>query len=171
MKWKTLGDVEVADIVQWVKEAAADGQEVHIGTDSLQTGRYTQFVTVIAILTPSKGGRAAFARKVVKRITQLRERLLQEVWTSVELALQLSESVKGELTVHVDANPDEKFMSSKYVQELVGLVVGSGFRALMKPDSWAATHAADHVVRVKGKLPQNVLRYEASGRTAQVAKR
>ena len=37
--------------------------------------------------------------------------------------------------------------SSAYVQELVGLVVGQGFKALIKPESWAATHAADHVVR------------------------
>ena len=38
-----------------------------------------------------------------------------------------------------------------YVQELVGLVVGQGFKALIKPESWAASHAADHVVRAQGK--------------------
>lgn len=168
MKWMTVNDVEIPDIEQWVKEAAQSGQAVHIGTDSLQTGRYTQFVTVIAILTPMKGGRAAYVRKVVPRINVLRDRLLQETWISTELALSLSEHVKGELTVHVDANPDERFKSSKYVKELVGLVVGSGFRVLIKPDSWAATHGADHIVRVKGKLPQNVLRYESSA--ARMAK-
>jgi predicted RNase H-related nuclease YkuK (DUF458 family) len=43
--------------------------------------------------------------------------------------------------------------SSAYVQELVGLVVGQGFKALIKPQSWAASHAADHVVRTFGKRP------------------
>jgi hypothetical protein len=43
--------------------------------------------------------------------------------------------------------------SSAYVQELEGLVVGQGFKALIKPESWAASHAADHVVRIHGKLP------------------
>jgi predicted RNase H-related nuclease YkuK (DUF458 family) len=42
-----------------------------------------------------------------------------------------------------------RFKSSAYVQELVGLVVGQGFKALIKPESWAASHAADHVVRAK----------------------
>lgn len=147
MKWRTLSGEEIPDIAEFVKAASASGQVVHIGTDSLQTGRYTQFVTVVAVLTPSKGGRAAYAREIVPRITSLRERLLREVWKSVELGMTLGSLVPGELNIHVDANPEEKHMSSKYVQELVGLVVGQGFKALIKPDSWAATHAADHVVR------------------------
>jgi hypothetical protein len=158
VKWKTLADVEVPDIVQFVKAAAAAGQAVHVGTDSLQTGRYTQFVTVVAVLTPSKGGRALYSREIVPRMTSLRERLMKEVWRSVELGMQLAPVLPDhvELNIHVDANPDERYMSSKYVQELVGLVVGQGFRALIKPDSWAATHAADHIVRVKGKTPRHL---------------
>ena len=147
MKWKTVSGTEVPDIEQFVVEASKNGQAVHIGTDSLQTGRYTQFVTVVAVLTPHKGGRAAYARRIVPRIDSLRERLLKEVWQSVELGLVLAGHVAGELTVHIDANPSEKHMSSRYVQELTGLVVGQGFAAQIKPHAWAATHAADHIVR------------------------
>ncbi len=153
--WKTLGETKIPDILQFVGEASKDGQAVHIGTDSLQTGRFTQFVTVVVILTPRKGGRVAYRREVMQRITSLRERLLKEVWKSVDLGLQLTSIVKGDLTVHIDANPVVKHKSSAYVQELVGLVVGQGFKALIKPDSWAASHAADHVVRAQGKLPRN----------------
>lgn len=67
--------------------------------------------------------------------------------------MELSPIVKGELTVHIDANPVVKHKSSAYVQELVGLVMAQGFKALIKPDSWAATHAADHIVRTAGKMP------------------
>lgn len=147
MKWKTLSGEEVPDIAEFVRVAAKSGQAVHVGTDSLQTGRYTQFVTVVAVLTPSKGGRAAYSRSITPRITSLRERLLKEVWRSVELGMKLAEVVPGELTIHVDANPDERHFSSKYVQELVGLVVSQGFKALIKPESWCATHAADWTVR------------------------
>lgn len=154
--WKTLNDVPVPDISQFVKDAARQGQAVHVGTDSLQTGKYTQFVTVVVILTPQKGGRVAYKRSVVPRIKALRQRLLEETWRSVELALQLTGDVPGELTVHIDANPVQTHKSSAYVQELVGMVVGSGFKALIKPNSWAASHAADHVVRFKGKLPVGV---------------
>lgn len=157
-KWKTLNGEPIKDIVQFVKESTQHGQIVHVGTDSLQTGRYTQFVTVVVILSPrtdgvGHGGRVFYTREIVPRVTQLRERLMKEVWRSVELAMQLQGS--HDLTVHIDANPDAKHMSSKYLQELVGLVVGCGFKALWKPDSWAATHAADHVVRIKGKMPRS----------------
>jgi len=154
-RWRTISDVAVPDIEQFVAEASASGQEVHIGTDSLQKGKVTQFVSVIAVLNPPKGGRAVYTQKIVPRIKSLRERLMQEVWLSVELGLRLSPKIKGDLTVHIDANANAKFMSSRYLQELVGLVVSQGFRALWKPDSWAATHCADHVVRIKGKVPKS----------------
>jgi uncharacterized protein len=153
--WKTLNEVRIPDLAQFVREASSAGQAVHIGTDSLQSGRFTQFVTVVVILTPRKGGRVAYRREVVPRIASLRERLLREVWKSVDLGLQFSPIVKGELTVHIDANPVVTHKSSAYIQELVGLVVGQGFKALIKPESWAASHAADHVVRTQGKLPRS----------------
>jgi uncharacterized protein len=151
--WKTLGEDRIPDILEFVTNASRDGQAVHVGTDSLQAGRFTQFVTVVVILSPRKGGRVAYQREVVPRITSLRQRLLKEVWRSVDLALQFTPIVNGELTVHIDANPVVAHKSSAYVQELVGLVVGQGFKALIKPDSWAASHAADHIVRTHGKLP------------------
>lgn len=73
----------------------------------------------------------------------------------MDLGLQFSPVVKGDLTVHIDANPVVIHKSSRYVQELVGLVVGQGFKAVIKPESWAASHAADHIVRSQGKLPRN----------------
>jgi predicted RNase H-related nuclease YkuK (DUF458 family) len=156
--WKTLNEVPISDILQFVRDASRDGQAVHLGTDSLQTGRFTQFVTVVVILTPMKGGRVAYRREVTPRIPSLRERLLTEVWKSVDLGLKFSPVVKGDLTVHIDANPVVSHKSSAYVHELVGLVVGQGFRALIKSESWAASHAADHVVRTHGKLPRGVSR-------------
>lgn len=155
LMWRTLNEEPIADIVAWVKAAADKGQVVHIGTDSMQTGRYTQFVTVVAVLTPTKGGRAAYLREVKPRIASLRERLLAEVWRSVSLGLDLTQVVPGELTVHIDANDNLIHKSSRYVHELVGAVVSQGFKAEIKPNAWCASHAADHIVRHKGKLPRS----------------
>lgn len=146
--WKTLTGRPVADVVEFVREHAREGQVVHLGTDSLQLRRHTRFVTVVAILTPGRGGRAIWAGASVPRIASLRERLLREVWLSVELGLRLEPVVPGPLHVHIDANPVERHKSSAYVQELVGLVVSQGFRAVIKPESWAASRAADRLVRV-----------------------
>lgn len=163
--WKTLGGDPIPDILRFVENTANNGQAVHIGTDSLQVSRYSQFVTVLVILTPGKGGRVAYTREVVPRIKSLRARLFGEVWRSVGLGMQISGLVPGGLTVHVDANPQPQHKSSAYLQELVGLVVGQGFRVQIKPDAWAASHCADHLVRTQGKLP--VLHFGASsnGRT------
>jgi len=155
-RWRTLGGQTVDDVVAFVREATAGGQIVHVGTDSLQAGKLAQFCTVIAILTPGKGGRAIYRREIARRFTSLRERLFKEVWLSIEVALELAPVVKGDLTVHVDANPIEKHASSRWVQELVGLVVSQGFAVRIKPDAWAASALADHVVRHHGKLPREV---------------
>jgi len=146
--WRTLTGAAIADIVAFVRENARDGQLVHVGTDSLQLARTTRFVTVVAIVTPGRGGRAAWRRETVTRIASLRERLMREVWLSVELGLSLCPVVPGELSVHIDANPVARHRSSAYVQELVGLVVSQGFRAVIKPESWAASRTADRMVRV-----------------------
>lgn len=157
-EWKTLSGKQIKDITEWVKELAKEGQIVHIGTDSLGINKHTQFVTVVAILTPMKGGRVAYLREVVPRINSLREKLLKEVWRSVDLGIVLHPHIPGDLTVHIDANPILKHKSSKYIQELTSLVVSQGFKAQLKPDAWAASHCADHIVRVKGKLPRELKR-------------
>lgn len=149
--WKTLSGVKIGNLQEWIKEVCGEDQAVHIGTDSLQTGLYTQFVTVVAVLTPGKGGRVAFKREVVKRIDSLRERLLKETWMSVDLGLKLTPDIPGDLTVHIDANPVQVHKSSRYVQELTAMVVSQGFNALLKPKAWAASHCADWLVRHKGQ--------------------
>ena len=151
--WRTLTGAPIGDVVDFVRENARAGQAVHVGTDSLQLARHTRFVTVVAILTPGRGGRALWRRETRARIASLRERLLVEVWLSVELGLSLHPVVPGELSVHIDANPVARHRSSAYVQELVGLVVSQGFRAVIKPESWAASRTADRMVRIAAAPP------------------
>jgi len=153
MQWRTLTGAPIEDVVAFVREHARERQAVHVGSDSLQIARHTRFVTVVAILTRGRGGRALWRRELRPRIASLRERLLREVWLSVELGLRLHPVVPGPLSVHIDANPVATHRSSAYVQELVGLVVSQGFRAVIKPESWAASHAADRMVRAVAPPP------------------
>lgn len=149
-QWYTLGGKKIDSISETVRELThCLDRDVHIGTDSQQDGKVTQFVTVVVVLVPGKGGRAFYTKSKCPRIKSLRERLMREVSDSVQMGLELSPVIPegSNMTIHVDANPDIQFKSSSYVQELVGFVVGQGFKALAKPDSWCATHAADHVVK------------------------
>lgn len=157
--WRTLAEKVVTDAEVFLKEETIG--EVHIGTDSIQSKRWTQFVTVVAVVGSDAGrarNRAIYRRLVVPRIKSLRERLLREVWLSVELGLSLNESL-GEraVTIHIDANQDVKHESSKYVQELVGLAAGTGFKHQIKPNAWCATTIADHTCRTYGKLPRGLV--------------
>lgn len=151
-KWKTIDGLVITDIASQVQETLSDGtREVHIGADSQQCGKWTEYVVVIVLLKKGSGGRVFYARERVPRINSLRERLMKEVWMSVNLGLELNPII-GELhdlTIHVDANPNIKFKSSNYVKELTAMVVSQGFKSILKPDSWAASHLADHIVKNK----------------------
>lgn len=149
--WKTMTGRRQVDLLAEMKATMEENpdREVIIGTDSQNSGHITEYITVVVVLTPSKGGRVFYTRDRVPRIRSLRERLMKEAWMSVELGMELSAVVPdtSKMTIHIDANPDTQFRSSDVVQEMVGLVVGQGFGAVTKPDAWAASHAADHIVK------------------------
>lgn len=150
--WRTMSGDVVEDMLAEVVKATADGQRVvHVGCDSQQKDKETEFTEVIILLIPGKGGRVLYNSEKVPRIKSLRERLLNEVMRSVNIGFDLSTvlSEDVELVIHVDANPNLKFKSSKVLPELVGYVMGQGFTCLTKPDSWAAMHVADHIVKHK----------------------
>ena len=150
-RWRTIEGEEIQDVRALFREVMTSGREVHIGSDSQQNELRTEFVTVVAVVTPSKGGRVFYCQESVPRIRSLRERLMKEVWMSVQLGIELNDLVPSdcELTVHIDANPNVRFKSSEYVKELTSMVVGNGFKALLKPQAWAASHVADHAVKHK----------------------
>jgi predicted RNase H-related nuclease YkuK (DUF458 family) len=78
----------------------------------------------------------------------LKQRLLNEVMYAVNVATELLDAIGDRhLEIHLDVNPNPKHKSSIAVKEALGYVTGSGFIGKVKPCSWAATHAADHVAR------------------------
>lgn len=157
--WKTLGGetVDLRSALELEMRSTPDA-EIIIACDSQQFGKETEYVTVVVLHRPAKGGRVFFCRERVPRVRELRERLWKEAWRSTETAMELSTDpdIKGPTyvpltisAIHIDANVDPKHKSSKYVEELAGLVMGQGFRAVVKPEAFAASHAADHAVKHK----------------------
>jgi len=148
--WKTLSGKAVDDIVEDIQALVGDDDRViHIGTDAQHRGTKTDFVTVITVLNPGKGGRVFYKRERTTRMKSLAQKLFRETELSIHVAVLLSEALVQDITVHVDANEDLKHKSSNYVQALAGMVVGHGFKVEVKPNSWCATHVADHVVKDK----------------------
>lgn len=79
----------------------------------------------------------------------LRQRLMNETWKSLETSFELQTLLPKnvEIIIHADVNKKKKWKSGQYMEELVGMVVGQGFKVAVKPDAWAAQHVADKFSR------------------------
>jgi predicted RNase H-related nuclease YkuK (DUF458 family) len=153
-RWWTLGGADVLDVMGTVEQLMARGRVVHIGTDAQKSVRRMEFVTVVCVLNPGRGGRVFYTREFAEKEMTLFDKLSMETWMSLELALKMNAGFdlpeeKKRIWVHVDANPDTRYDSSNYVKQLAGMVAGSGFPVLVKPDAWCASHVADFAVKNK----------------------
>lgn len=167
-QWRTLSKRKIEDVRQEVLDALvrfhgtpsattgfnASGDEVrlvHIGTDAQKHGRNTDFVTAVGVLNPGHGAIAWYAKSRMEHVHSLQHKLFTEVGFSIELALALCEfGIQAEaIDVHVDANTNLKWESGPFHQRLAGMVMAHGFRAVLKPDAWCASHLADHAVNGK----------------------
>lgn len=153
-RWWTLSGVEVLDLMGTIEGMLDQGQIVHIGTDAQKSAHRMEFVTVACVLNPGKGGRVFYTRRFERKDISLYEKLSTETWHSLELAIEMNSRFdltpdNEQIWVHVDANPDTRYDSSDYVKQLAGMVAGSGFPVLVKPNAWCASHVADFAVKNK----------------------
>ncbi len=127
---------------------------VYIGADSIRYRKndmwYARYSTVIILHIDSNRGCQLFHESIEERdYGSLRNRLMREANMTIDAALQILD-VLGDrkLEIHLDINPNPKYKSNSAVKEALGWVKGStGVDAKIKPYSFAATHAADHVTR------------------------
>jgi len=120
---------------------------VYVGCDSRQLKNRTVFVTVVVVHLSSKHGAKVFWKvESTRKITSLRQRLMEEVSRAVYHALMIADAV-GErpFEVHLDINPKEDTASSVVVREAVGFVLAQGLTPVLKPEAIAASCAADYI--------------------------
>lgn len=140
------------------KEAIAASSEVssvYIGADSIRhrrkNGQWMAKYSVVVILhTDSKHGCRLFHKSYDEPdYGGLKQRLLNEVNYAVSCATEILDVIGDRpWAIHLDINPDPKHKSSIAVKEALGWVKGAlGIDAVIKPAAFAASHAADHVVR------------------------
>jgi hypothetical protein len=124
---------------------------IYIGCDSLCNPKknVAEYSTVIILHVDSKHGCKVFHNKVrMPDYGNMRMRLLTEVGFALEAFYAIEEVVGSrKLELHIDVNPDPKHASNIVTKEALGWVRGLGLEAKIKPDSFAASTAADHCVR------------------------
>tara|TARA_R110002020_G_scaffold41921_16_gene123262 strand:- start:242 stop:721 length:480 start_codon:yes stop_codon:yes gene_type:complete len=117
--------------------------EIFVGTDSQVRGQFTKFTVVVAAYEEGKGGKVIARSAKIANYPDLRTRLLQETWFSIELALELSKELDHVITIHCDVNADPTYKSGLYAKEVQGYVKGFGFDCEIKPSAWCASNCAD----------------------------
>lgn len=138
---------EVFDqIIAYIQEMPTLNYRLIIGTDS-QTRDDTCFVTAILVHREGRGGRYFYSREKYRSISSLRQRIFFETSRSLAVASQvtalLAQNGFGDLNIeiHLDVGPNGE--TKELIREVVGMVVGSGFDARIKPDSYGASNVAD----------------------------
>lgn len=120
-----------------------------IGTDSELTDHSTaHFVSAVVVHHVGHGGVYFWGQVTKTGIKDLRQRMYEEATYSLILAQRLLDEFKKRelpldkiLEIHVDVgqNGDTKAM----INEIVGMIRGSGFVCKTKPESFAASNVAD----------------------------
>ncbi len=125
-----------------------DQYKLIIGTDSQAT--YEEkvcFVTAVIIHRVGKGGRYYFYKHTQKYLGSLRQRIYYETYLSLEVASRLTakmaENGESNLNIEIHLDVGEKGDTREIIKEVVGMVIGSGYAACIKPDSYGASKVAD----------------------------
>jgi len=136
----------VKELLFYIKSDPTEKYKVVIGTDSANHGT-TDFVSAIVVYRVGHGGRFFWRRVNQKKINSLRARIYQEVMISLKLAeeilfnLSQNKNINFDFEVHVDIGSKGK--TKEMLQEIIGMVRGSGFNVKTKPESYGASKVAD----------------------------
>jgi len=131
--------------------------EIVVGCDSASDER-PAFPVVLVILRKGQGGRffitkIRYSEAGKKKFFTFRQRILEEVYLSCEMALKFREVIKQEIgksQVHLNyefqyihADVGQNGRTKDMIKEVVGLIKSNGFEAKIKPESFAASVVAD----------------------------
>jgi predicted RNase H-related nuclease YkuK (DUF458 family) len=123
--------------------------KVYIGTDSQVKQNLTEFATVIVFLREKSGGFMFIHNDKTTQEFHIKERMLQEVAKSIEIAYELCDlfiEYEIEMEVHADINTNAQFKSNDALKDAMGYIMGMGFAFKAKPDAFASSCCADKVI-------------------------
>ncbi len=133
-------------LVEYMRSDASGRYNIIIGTDSFLNSR-TLFVSAVIIHKIGHGGRYFYKKTPIRKIDNLRQRIFHETAMSIELAsiirTKLSENGFKRLPVEIHLDVGTNGETREIIKDVVGMVTGSGYAAVTKPDSFGASKVAD----------------------------
>jgi predicted RNase H-related nuclease YkuK (DUF458 family) len=142
----------VNEIISYISEKPEKFYDVIVGCDS-SSGEEPNFPVAIVVLRAGEGGRF-FLKKIHyqnKKFYNLKQRILEEVFLSCQLALNLKEVLNEKIRGknfnyqlrYIHADIGENGATKDMIKEVIGLIRGNGFEPKIKPESFAASVVAD----------------------------
>ncbi len=140
-------DEVISTVVSEMQGHPKDKFELLIGTDSSSTNHHLDLVSAIVLHKIGRGGRYFWTRRRERKTPSLRHQIWREAWLSLELAQHVMRRLESEsmlqfdLEIHVDIG--ENGRTKALIDEVVGMIIGSGLSVRIKPDAYAASSVAD----------------------------
>jgi predicted RNase H-related nuclease YkuK (DUF458 family) len=164
--FKLLNGKEIDNLGDYIRNYYNQNPKIkiYVGTDSIQNGKFTKYVTTVAMLHPEhidengkfhfgSGVHLVYRRQNIKKIKDVYTRLFHETELSIELANYVHDSLKNIWKsptnnkkipiVHLDFNAEPNFKSYQVYDVSMGYISGLGFEVFSKPSAWCASVASD----------------------------
>src|SRR3990170_3212388 len=136
-----------------------ENSKIYIGVDSTSYKKngvfLSDFYKVIVVHKECRHGCKIFGEIVTEKdyITNKKKpmyRLWNEVYKVSELFIKLAQVTDKDIEVHLDLNPKKEHVSSMIVDQAIGYIKGTcNVIPLIKQEAFAASYAADRLLRVK----------------------
>lgn len=148
MEFKKI-DGTIIDLEEYVSNYMKShiSTEILVGCDSQNRRNKTSYAAVVALYNPGHGAHVIFRRWSTKKETVRSSRLLNEVWSSVEIAEVLKSTGYKPKYIDIDINPDPRYRSYEVFSQATGMVEGMGYEVRFKTLGPLVTSMADHLAR------------------------
>ncbi len=149
----SLSGTELIDeLARYVRDDPTKSYRLTVGTDSRHVDGRASIVSVIAVRRMGNGGRFFWRRNYRDHFRNLRQRIYLEAMRSLKLASQLNDLLDDSfdrlpdgfeynLEIHVDIGRSGP--TGDMMNEIVGMIRGSGYSVRTKPEAYCASVVAD----------------------------
>jgi predicted RNase H-related nuclease YkuK (DUF458 family) len=148
-------DRVIGEVINYISEKPEKFYDIIVGCDS-SSEEEPHFPVALVILRVGEGGRFFLKRIAYKgrRFFNWKQRVLEEVFLSCQLALCLKEIIEKRIKNSKKKNPHYQFryihadvgengQTKDMIKEVTGLIKGNGFEPKIKPESFVASTVAD----------------------------
>ena len=146
--------IDIAEAKKYIEDNPS--AKIYFGCDSTKFRKgpdwYARYITTIVVYEKDKNkifGEISYERDFDKDPSRPQMRMMNEVFKVSAMVQDMEELLHDRIfEIHLDINPNIIHGSSCAIQQAVGYIKGvNGIDPVVKPDAWAASSVADHLLK------------------------